>query len=69
MLIFALSSLLACGPKTAAAEGPYHGSVPAEALAAPDFQVLNHRGESRTKADLLGHTTVMWFYPMAGTPG
>lgn len=69
MLVLALSSLLACAPKPAVTEGPYHGSVPVEALSAPDFQVLNQRGESRTKADLLGHTTVMWFYPMAGTPG
>ncbi len=69
MLPLVLSSVLACGPKTAAAEGPYIGTVPPETLAAPAFEVVNHQGEPRTQADLKGKTTVLWFYPMAGTPG
>ncbi len=52
--------------------GPFelHGTVPAVALAAIDFtDVVNQDVELRSKADLLGHPTVMWFYPAAGTGG
>lgn len=38
-------------------------------VSAPEFAVVNHRGEPRTRDDLLGHPTVMWFFPVAGTPG
>jgi hypothetical protein len=52
--------------------GPFKltGTVPPVALAAIDFTgVLNEKGEERTKADLLGHPTVLWFYPAAETGG
>jgi peroxiredoxin len=34
-----------------------------------DFSVLDHQGNPVTKEDFLGHRTVLWFYPKAGTPG
>jgi hypothetical protein len=46
-----------------------HGTVPPEALAAPAFAALNYDGGTRATEDLLGHPTVMWFFPFAGTPG
>ncbi|MBN1335034.1 MAG: redoxin domain-containing protein [Deltaproteobacteria bacterium] len=46
-----------------------HGTRPAAPLQAPEFQVQAQSGEPRTRADLLGRPTVLWFYPMAGTPG
>jgi hypothetical protein len=39
-------------------------------LDAPVFdQVLASDGSARTQADLMGHPTVIWFYPDAGTYG
>ena len=38
-------------------------------LSSPTFSVMNHKGEERTGRHLHGHPTVLWFYPMAGTPG
>lgn len=36
----------------------------------PTFsQVVNSDGSARSQADLLGHPTVIWFYPDAGTYG
>ncbi len=52
--------------------GPFelHGTRPAVALAPIDFtDVVNQDVELRSKADLLGHPTVMWFYPAASTAG
>ncbi len=46
-----------------------HGSYPPSELPVATFEALSHEGLSRTSADLLGHPTVIWFYPMAGTPG
>ena len=31
--------------------------------------VVSHTGETRSLEDLKGHPTVVWFFPMAGTPG
>jgi thioredoxin-dependent peroxiredoxin len=36
---------------------------------APDFEVLNHRGEKVALHDLRGRKVVLWFYPKADTPG
>ncbi len=33
------------------------------------FTVTNRDGTPRTEADLLGHPTVLWFYPSAYTTG
>jgi hypothetical protein len=45
-----------------------HGTAPAQALAVPSFEAVNSDGSSRSTPDLLGHPTVMWFFPYAGTP-
>lgn len=50
-------------------EGLY-GAAPAVALAAPVFSgVSNRDGTPRTQVDLIGHPTVMWFYPAAASGG
>ena len=46
-----------------------NGTIPNDALEAPDFAATNRDGGSRDREDLLGHPTVMWFYPAAGTYG
>ncbi len=46
-----------------------HGVQPAEFLEAPEFQATAHTGELRGREHLLGHPTVLWFYPLAGTSG
>jgi len=46
-----------------------HGTQPGEALEAPDFTAWNSDGEERSKPDLIGHPTVVWFYPAAATGG
>ena len=45
------------------------GTFPAVALAAPEVTALNFDGTERTRDDLLGQPTVLWFYPAAGTAG
>jgi hypothetical protein len=45
------------------------GSVPESPTSAPTFSVVNYDGAARTREDLLGHPTVMWFYPAAATSG
>ena len=46
-----------------------NGDWPDEAIPAPEFTVTNRDGNSRTREDLLGHPTVMWFYPAAASSG
>lgn len=53
---------------TASSEG-LTGTIPDEALAAPEFAATNRDGTARGQADLIGHPTVIWFYPLANTPG
>jgi len=36
---------------------------------APDFEVLDHRGQKVALHDLRGRRIVLWFYPKADTPG
>lgn len=36
---------------------------------APDFVATNLDGSARGRDDLTYRPTVMWFYPLAGTPG
>jgi hypothetical protein len=48
---------------------PLHGSAPAQPLGLPEFAVADHLGQARDGRDLLGRPHVLWFYPMAGTPG
>jgi peroxiredoxin len=49
--------------------GEFHGRRPTSERPLPDFIALNHLGQGRSAADLVGSPTVLWFYPMAGTPG
>lgn len=49
--------------------GNLHGATPKEALPAPVFSALNRDGSSRSKPDLVGHPTVVWFYPLANSAG
>jgi hypothetical protein len=46
-----------------------HGTRPNAALPAPDFVAINSDETLRDKEALLGHPTVMWFFPFSGTPG
>ena len=46
-----------------------HGSVPASAVALPDFNASNYDGAARSREDLQGHPSVIWFYPAAATAG
>ena len=36
---------------------------------APEFVATNRDGSARSRPDLVGHPTVIWFYPAAGTSG
>jgi hypothetical protein len=45
------------------------GSRPETALAAPEFKATNRDGAARAREHLIGQPTVLWFFPMAGTPG
>jgi len=46
-----------------------NGTVPDSVLPAPEFVATNRDGSGRDREDLLGHPTVMWFYPAAATSG
>ena len=45
------------------------GIPPQSPVGLPTFEVLNYDASPRTQADLLGHRSVIWFYPFANTPG
>lgn len=36
---------------------------------APDFTAKTHTGETVKLSDLRGKRVLLWFYPMADTPG
>jgi len=40
-----------------------------EGTAAPDFTLPDHDGAPVTLPDLRGHWVLLWWYPMADTPG
>ena len=46
-----------------------NGTLITEVIPAPEFQVFNQDGLERTKTNLEGKPTVLWFYPAANTPG
>ena len=46
-----------------------HGGMLSPGDKAPDFRVLDDRGNTVTLADFSGKTLVLWFYPRADTPG
>lgn len=35
----------------------------------PEFALISHTGATVTQADLIGKSSVIWFYPKAATPG
>ena len=37
--------------------------------AAPPFEVIDHNNAPVSLADFRGKNVVLWFYPMADTPG
>ncbi len=45
------------------------GQCQSTQMTLPEFKALSHDGAPRSKADLLGHPTVLWFFPVADTPG
>jgi hypothetical protein len=49
--------------------GGLNGTAPEAAIALPDFQARNEHNELRDRSALLGHPTVMWFFPATNTPG
>ncbi len=44
-----------------------HGDVPDLPIDLPEFAALNRDGGARDRDDLLGHPSVLWFYPAAFT--
>lgn len=46
-----------------------NGFVPDPAGVLPDFVAYHHDTSPRSREDLLGDPTVMWFYPAAATSG
>lgn len=61
--LLALTLLTGCGRKGLI------GTPVEEPMPAPEFTVTAHTGETRTRDDLLGKPTAMWFYPAAATFG
>lgn len=47
-----------------------YGTAPATNLPVPEFyEVVANDGTPRSSADLIGHPTILWFYPAALTGG
>lgn len=49
--------------------GELYGVPPDAPVPLPTFTAHNQYGEARSEADLVGHPSVLWFYPAAGTYG
>jgi len=47
----------------------FYGTAPDQPVPLPTFAAINQLGEPRGPDDLTGHATVLWFYPLADTPG
>ena len=46
-----------------------NGVLPENPKPPIEFAALNYDEGSRSKDDLVGERTVLWFFPFAGTPG
>ena len=46
-----------------------YGTAPVAPVPAPEFSATNRDGGVRTRDALVGHPTVIWFYPAAATAG
>ncbi len=66
--IVAMSLLAGCGAHAPLPTGLY-GHAPSAPLAAPAFAATNRDGATRDRDAVLGHPSVIWFYPAADTPG
>ena len=64
---FAVTGTFMCSQTVPGSE--LHGSYPPTELPVATFDATSHEGLARTSADLVGHPTVVWFYPKAGTAG
>lgn len=47
----------------------YFGTAPDSNLPVPEFTAHNYDAEVRSKENLIGQPTVLWFFPAAGTYG
>ena len=47
----------------------FNGTVPDSRIPAPEFEARNMDGSTRSRPDLIGHPTVVWFYPAAASSG
>ena len=47
----------------------YNGTIPPNSIPAPEFTDTDMDGTPRTRVDLIGHPTVIWFYPAATSSG
>jgi hypothetical protein len=74
-MVALLGLWLACAAQVSPGDSPASGAstmvgvAPNPALSVPEFSALNQEGAPRSRADLLGHPTVLWYFPAAGTPG
>ena len=50
-------------------EDQLNGQIASGDYPPPTFVATNYDGGERTEANLVGHPTVLWFYPLAKTPG
>ena len=64
---FAVTGTFVCSQTVPGSD--LHGSYPPTELPVATFDATSHEGLARTSADLIGHPTVIWFYPKAGTAG
>jgi cytochrome oxidase Cu insertion factor (SCO1/SenC/PrrC family) len=60
--LLALLVLISCGCGS-------NAIVQEPGVSFPEFELASHDGTTVTRADLLGKTSVIWFYPKASTPG
>lgn len=60
--------LVACGTHNPPSAG-LTGTKPEAPLSVPAFSAVNQDGQPRSRDDLLGHPSVVWYFPAAGTPG
>ena len=69
VLLLLLTACSGGGPAPRSAASGVHGAVPEAGQSVPEFAALSHDGSTRSREDLLGHPTLIWFFPAAGTPG
>ncbi|MFT7521623.1 MAG: cytochrome oxidase Cu insertion factor (SCO1/SenC/PrrC family) [Kiritimatiellia bacterium] len=58
-----------CASRSAKPPGEVWGVPATDSEVVPVFSAVNSDGQARDRDHLLGHPTVVWFFPVAGTPG